>query len=54
MSEPRIIRIDRDFALLWSGNAASLVGFYGVRLAYPLLVLSVTHSPRSRAGSGSR
>ncbi|WP_330233498.1 MFS transporter [Nocardia sp. NBC_00508] len=45
MSEPRIIRIDRDFALLWSGNAASLVGFYGVRLAYPLLVLSVTHSP---------
>ncbi|WP_454196370.1 MFS transporter [Nocardia sp. Marseille-Q1738] len=45
MSEPRVIRIDRDFALLWSGNAVSLVGFFGVRLAYPLLVLSLTHSP---------
>ncbi|MBF6296359.1 MFS transporter [Nocardia amamiensis] len=47
MREPRTItiRVDRNFALLWSGNAVSLVGFFGVRLAYPLLVLSVTHSP---------
>ncbi|MEV2226812.1 MFS transporter [Nocardia vinacea] len=39
------IHTNRDFLLLWSGNAASLVGFHGVRIAYPLLLLAVTGSP---------
>jgi MFS family permease len=33
-----------NFVLLWSGNAISLVGFHGVRIAYPLLTLTVTGS----------
>jgi MFS family permease len=39
------IYTNRDFMFLWSGNATSVVGFYGVRIAYPLLVLTVTGSP---------
>jgi MFS family permease len=31
--------------LLWSGNAISLISFNGVRIAYPLLALTVTGSP---------
>ncbi|NUS42567.1 MAG: MFS transporter [Mycobacteriaceae bacterium] len=30
--------------LLWTGNAASFVGFHNVRIAYPLLVLTVADS----------
>ncbi|WP_067477597.1 MFS transporter [Nocardia amamiensis] len=44
MSGPGIFA-NRDFLLLWSGNATSLVGSYGVRIAYPLLALSITGSP---------
>ncbi|WP_280241627.1 MFS transporter, partial [Nocardia abscessus] len=44
MNRPGILA-DQGFLLLWSGNAASLVGSYGVRVAYPLLALSVTGSP---------
>ena len=44
MSAPKIYS-NRDFMFLWSGNAISNVGFYGVRIAYPLLVLTVTGSP---------
>ncbi|MEV6135504.1 MFS transporter [Nocardia sp. NPDC051990] len=40
---------NRNFLLLWSGNAISLVGFHGARIAYPLLVLALTGSP-SQAG----
>ncbi|GAB2450595.1 MFS transporter [Nocardia tengchongensis] len=36
---------NRDFLLLWSGNAASSIGLNGVRLAYPLLALILTDSP---------
>lgn len=36
---------NRSFFLLWSGNAMSLVGFHGARIAYPLLVLATTDSP---------
>jgi MFS family permease len=43
MDKPEILT-NRSFLLLWSGNAASLVGFHGVRIAYPLLVLAVTGS----------
>ncbi|MFI9415236.1 MFS transporter [Nocardia gamkensis] len=38
------IGANRKFLLLWSGSVASLVGFHGVRIAYPLLVLAVTGS----------
>ncbi|WP_405160147.1 MFS transporter [Nocardia sp. NBC_01499] len=36
---------NRDFVLLWFGNATSLVGLFGARIAYPLLVLASTGSP---------
>lgn len=35
---------NRNFVLLWSGNAISLIGFHGVRIAYPLLALTITGS----------
>lgn len=35
---------NRNFVLLWSGNAISLIGFHGVRIAYPLLALAITGS----------
>lgn len=35
---------NRNFVLLWSGNAFSLIGFHGARIAYPLLTLSMTGS----------
>jgi len=38
------IYTQRDFLLLWSGNVTSLVGFYGIRIAYPMLMLAVTGS----------
>ncbi|MFD0365414.1 MFS transporter [Nocardia sp. GCM10030253] len=38
------IHTNRAFVLLWSGNVVSLTGFFGIRIAYPLLVLSVTGS----------
>lgn len=38
--------------LLWSGNALSLTGFHGVRIAYPMLVLAVTGSPVAAGWSG--
>jgi predicted MFS family arabinose efflux permease len=34
----------RDLVLLWSGNAASAIGCYGARIAYPLLVMATTGS----------
>ncbi|MGW4241406.1 MFS transporter [Nocardia sp. NPDC004722] len=36
---------NRNFLLLWSGNAASHIGLHGVRLAYPLLAMVLTDSP---------
>ncbi|MFB8005984.1 MFS transporter [Nocardia sp. NPDC056000] len=36
---------NRDFLLLWSGNAISHVGLQGARIAYPLLTLLLTDSP---------
>jgi MFS family permease len=43
---------NRNFLLLWSGNAISLIGFNGVRIAYPLLALIVTGSPISASCVG--
>ncbi|MFJ9370142.1 MFS transporter [Nocardia sp. NPDC101769] len=36
---------NKNFLLLWSGNAVSHVGLHGVRIAYPLLALILTGSP---------
>lgn len=46
------IHANRNFLLLWSGNATSLVGFHGVRIAYPMLVLAVTGSPAAAGWVG--
>ncbi|WP_228001498.1 MFS transporter [Nocardia australiensis] len=46
------LHANRNFLLLWSGNATSLVGFHGVRIAYPLLVLAVTGSPAAAGWIG--
>ncbi|MEU7632476.1 MFS transporter [Nocardia sp. NPDC049220] len=40
-----ILTNNKNFLLLWSGNATSFVGYNGVRIAYPLLALSLTGSP---------
>lgn len=40
------LRKNRDFILLWSGQVVSTVGSEVSQLAYPLLVLALTHSPR--------
>jgi predicted MFS family arabinose efflux permease len=43
------LRRNREFQLLWSGQAASELGTRTAQLAYPLLVLAVTGSP-AKAG----
>jgi MFS family permease len=40
---------NRDFILLWSGQVVSTIGTRVTGVAYPLLVLALTHSP-ARAG----
>jgi MFS family permease len=47
--EPVPLRRNRDFRLLWSGQAVSLLGSQMSRIAYPLLVLAMTGSP-AKAG----
>jgi MFS family permease len=47
--EPVPLRRNRDFQLLWSGQAVSTLGSQTSRIAYPLLVLAMTGSP-ARAG----
>ncbi|MBU3060412.1 MFS transporter [Nocardia sp. NEAU-G5] len=36
---------NQNFLLLWSGNAITFVGTCGVRIAYPLMALTLTGSP---------
>ena len=43
------LRRNRDFVLLWTGMAVSVLGSRISGTAYPLLVLALTHSP-ARAG----
>jgi Transmembrane secretion effector len=43
------LRLNRDFQLLWSGQAVSLIGSQTSRVGYPLLVLAMTGSP-AKAG----
>ncbi|MDE1672620.1 MULTISPECIES: MFS transporter [Nocardia] len=35
---------NRDFLLLWSGNAISLIGCYCISISYPIIVLAMTGS----------
>ena len=42
---PIPLRRNRDFQLLWSGQAISLLGSQTSKIAYPLLVLAMTGSP---------
>ncbi|MEV6137801.1 MFS transporter [Nocardia sp. NPDC051990] len=46
------LRANRNFLLLWSGHAFSKLGFHGVRIAYPLLVLTLTDSPAAAGWVG--
>jgi predicted MFS family arabinose efflux permease len=48
-SEPMPLRRNRDFQLLWGGQAVSLLGSQTSKIAYPLLVLAMTGSP-AKAG----
>ena len=43
------LRRNRDFRLLWAGQAVSLIGSQTSRVGYPLLVLAMTGSP-AKAG----
>jgi predicted MFS family arabinose efflux permease len=43
--EPRSLWRNRDFQLLWVGQAASSLGSRASTIAYPLLVLALTGSP---------
>jgi hypothetical protein len=44
-----VLHRNRDFMLLWSGQALSGLGSQISVVAYPLLVLALTHSP-AKAG----
>jgi hypothetical protein len=41
---PAALRANRDFVLLWMGEASSRLGFQVALVAYPLLVLALTGS----------
>ena len=45
MPDPAPLRRNRDFQLLWIGQAASALGSRASSVAYPLLVLALTGSP---------
>jgi MFS family permease len=49
VTEPVPLRHNRDFQLLWGGQAVSVMGSQISKIAYPLLVLTLTGSP-AKAG----
>jgi MFS family permease len=48
-----LLRRNRDFQLLWGGQAVSLLGSQTSKIAYPLLVLAMTGSPAKAGIAGS-
>jgi hypothetical protein len=46
------LRSNRDFQLLWSGQAVSVVGSAISGIAYPLVSLSLTGSPAAAGIEG--
>ena len=46
------LRRNRDFQLLWGGQAVSLLGSQTSKIAYPLLVLALTGSPAQAGVAG--
>jgi hypothetical protein len=50
--EPVPLRRNRDFQLLWSGQAVSVLGSNISKIAYPLLVLAMTGSPAKAGVAG--
>jgi MFS family permease len=52
-SRPTPLWRNRDYLLLWSGQAVSSVGSSASELALPLLVLSLTHSPAQAGFAGA-
>jgi MFS family permease len=47
-----LLRRNRDFTLLWSGQALSMLGSKVTTLAYPFLILSLGHSPAAAGAVG--
>ncbi|GER90053.1 hypothetical protein KDW_42150 [Dictyobacter vulcani] len=45
VSKPLPLWRHRDYLLLWSGQVASVTGSQVSQLAFPLLILALTHSP---------
>jgi hypothetical protein len=43
---------NRDYMLLWSGQLVSSVGGQVSQLAFPLLILALTHSPAQAGLAG--
>jgi predicted MFS family arabinose efflux permease len=52
-ARPKPLWRNRDYLLLWSGQAVSSVGGSASELAFPLLILSVTHSPAQAGFAGA-
>ncbi len=52
-SHPTPLWRNRDYLLLWSGQAVSSVGSEASQLALPLLILSITHSPAQAGLAGA-
>ncbi|MGN6379122.1 MAG: MFS transporter [Gaiellales bacterium] len=51
--QPRVpLRRNRDFLLLWVGQSVSTLGSRASALAYPLLVLAISHSPAQAGLAG--
>ncbi len=44
---------NRDYMLLWSGQLVSSVGGQVSQLAFPLLILALTHSPAQAGLAGA-
>lgn len=52
-SRPPSLWRNRNYLLLWSGQAVSSVGGQASQLALPLLILSLTHSPAQAGFAGA-